>query len=164
MSVGEYVCNSKINFSFYRSISADRESTDFSSPLTLPCQFFDLRTFQASNWILKKIAISNASNWILKKFAISNASALVASNESETGTFLSLSDLNHFSVASSSSLNVEVFVFFRYGLNSWKAFMIFSFIFQPGRQGVKGNAIPFGNCSLSLFSFFYCNYHLVFCN
>ena len=96
MSAGEYVCNSKINFSFYRSISADRESTDFSSPLTLPCQFFDLRTFQASNWILKQ-------------FAISNASALV---ESETGTFLSLSDLNHFSVASSSSLNVEVFVFF----------------------------------------------------
>ena len=105
MSAGEYVCNIKINFSFYRSISADRESTDFSSPLTLPCQFFDLRTFQASNWIHKK-------------FAISNASALVASNESETGTFLSLSDLNHFSVASSSSLNVEVFVFFRYGLNS----------------------------------------------
>ena len=105
MSAGEYVCNSKINFSFYRSISADRESTDFSSPLTLPCQFFDLRTFQASHWILKK-------------FAISNASALVASNESETGTFLSLSDLNQFSVSSSTSLNVEVFVFFRYGLNS----------------------------------------------
>ena len=31
--------------------------------------------------------------------------------------------------------------------------MIFSFIFQPGRQGVKGNAIPFGNFSLSLSPF-----------
>lgn len=97
------------SFSFQRTISVDWVSTDFSSPQTLlkeiPCR--DLK-FSSQPTDALKFVMSNFS---------ANSSAFAVNVGPDIGMFLSLADLNHFRVAVSTSLNVEVYVFFLFGLN-----------------------------------------------
>lgn len=69
-----------------------------------------------------------------------NSSVLAVNIGPDIGMFLSLADLNHFRVAVSTSLNVEVLVFFSLWVELWISINNAFFFLQPGGKGVEWNA------------------------